>query len=204
MRAAPTAHPRHPPSPPPCSPHPCCLSSHPCSPSPPQTPPERASSPCPQILPAGDEGRDPEPYPVPGGRCSGVCTVGDTLLASEPTKPLSVSGDTMRCSCRCTGESRIGAGHPQDPPAGSRGAERWAPTLQGWCWVAALTTPLLRRDQGARCGGKPPSGGLALAGGSAALAGDRWPRVLPCHGGSPGVSGVALFSRGCLWGEDGA
>lgn len=53
------------------------------------------------------------PYPGPGGRCSGVCTGGDTLLASEPTKPLSVSGDTMRCSCRGERtESRMGAQHP--------------------------------------------------------------------------------------------
>lgn len=70
--------------------------------------------------------------------------------------------------------------------------------------MAALTTPLLRRDQGAHGGSGSPRGGLAVAGGSAAVAGDRRPRVLPCRGGSPGVSGVALFSRGCLWGEDGA
>lgn len=77
------------------------------------------------------EGRDPEPYPVPGGWCSGVCTGGDTLLASEPTKPLSVSGDTMRCSCRCVEEGRIGAKHPQEPPAGCRGAGRWGLQSQG-------------------------------------------------------------------------
>lgn len=53
MRAAPTAPPCHTPSPPPCSPHPRCLSPHPCSPSMPQIPLDRASSPCPQILPPG-------------------------------------------------------------------------------------------------------------------------------------------------------
>lgn len=48
-------------------------------------------------------------YPEPRGRRSGVRANRDTRLLSEPMKPLSVSGDTMRCSCEGSG---IGATCP--------------------------------------------------------------------------------------------
>lgn len=189
-------------------PAPCVLAASSPIPAPLQCPKSPQTEPTARVpeSPHWGEGRDPEPYPVPGGWCSGVCTGGDTLLASEPTKPLSVSGDTMRCSCRCIEEGRIGAKRPQqvvgvlaDGACSPRGL-----TLRGWCWVTALPALLLRRDRSIRGGSGSPRGGLAVAGGSSAVAGDRWPRVLPGHGGSLAGSGAALLSAGCLQGEDGA
>lgn len=76
-------------------------------------------------------------------------------------------------------------------------------TLRGWCWATALPALLLRQDRSIRGGSGSPRGGLAVAGGSSAVAGDRWPRVLPGHGGSLAGSSAALLSAGCLQGEDG-
>ena len=46
---------------------------------------------------ADGEGGVPE-YLMWENRCSGVWVRGDTLLVSEPTKPLSVSGDAIQGS----------------------------------------------------------------------------------------------------------
>lgn len=178
-------HPTHAPTPPntpfPCSPP--SLSPHPCPKSP---------------------RRAPGPYPVPRGRCSGVRTSGDTRLASEPTKPLSVSGDTMRCSCNnCERDGcpappgdpcRVTASGDPPPPALT-----WRQGLRGRRWVAALPAPLLCRDgstRGGRGSGSTGGGGRGAAGGSW-----WWPRVPSSRRGSLWGSGTALLCGGGLWGE---